>query len=126
MPGKYILVCDDVLDNCIFFQTILELEGYTVEVVTSGIEAINRIRSQKPDLLMLDLMMPDINGFEVAKIIQQDKRLQSLPILIITAYKEAIELPLSDVRVNGIIQKPVDADDLIEKIQDILGGCRIS
>jgi CheY-like chemotaxis protein len=117
---NYILICDDVLDNCIFFQTILELEGYTVEVVTSGTEAINRIRSQKPDLLMLDLMMPDINGFEVVDIIQKDKRLQSLPILIITAYKEAIESPLSDVKVNGIIQKPVDADELLEKIQGIL------
>ncbi|MDZ8055342.1 MAG: response regulator [Aulosira sp. ZfuVER01] len=117
---NYILICDDVLDNCIFLQTILELEGYTVEVVTSGIDAINRIRHQKPDLLMLDLMMPDINGFEVANIIQQDKHLQSLPILIVTAYQEAIESKPVHIKVNGILEKPVDVDTLVQKVQDIL------
>ncbi|MBW4564474.1 MAG: response regulator [Mojavia pulchra JT2-VF2] len=117
--NNYILICDDVEDNCIFFQTILEMEGYTVEFVTSGIEALNKIKSQKPDLLLLDIMMPEINGYEVVRRVQKDKHLQTLPILLITAHQEVFAMELSDISVNGIIQKPVDPDDLVERIQEI-------
>ncbi|MBW4563110.1 MAG: response regulator [Mojavia pulchra JT2-VF2] len=117
---NYILICDDVIDNCILLQLFLEIQGYTVEFVTSGIEAINKIRLKKPDLLLLDVMMPDISGFEVVKVIREDKCLQNLPILLVTAYKELFEPQLTNTQVNGVIYKPVDPDVLFERVNEVL------
>lgn len=117
---NYILICDDVLDNCILLQFLLEAEGYNAEFVTSGVEVIDKIKLQKPDLLLLDVMMPDINGFEVVRLIQQSKSLKPLPILLVTAYNQLVEPKLTSVKVNGIIHKPVDPDVLIERVYDVL------
>ncbi|OUL24993.1 hypothetical protein BV372_28285 [Nostoc sp. T09] len=120
MLRKYILICDDLVDNCMILQVILEMEGYKVEFVTSGIEAINKIKSHKPDLLLLDVMMPEMNGFEVVRVIQQDKYLQTLPILLITAYKEVITSEFTNIKVNGVLHKPINSDDLVEIVQEVL------
>ncbi len=117
---KYILICDDLVDNCLILQIILETEGYKVEFVTSGIEAINKIKSHKPDLLLLDVAMPIMNGVEVARLLRKDKHLQTLPILLITAYKNMIAPELTNIKVNGVLQKPVNTDDLVEIIQEVL------
>lgn len=115
---NYILICDDVTDNCILLQFLLEMEGYNAEFVTSGVEVLNKVKLQKPDLLLLDVMMPDISGIEVVRLIREDKALQKLPILLVTAYNELVEQKLTSVKVNGIIHKPVDPDLLIQKVQE--------
>jgi two-component system, OmpR family, alkaline phosphatase synthesis response regulator PhoP len=117
---KNILICDDVTDNCIFLQFFLELEGYKAEFVTSGIDAINKVRLAKPDLLLLDVMMPGISGLEVVKLIRQDDCLQNLSIVLVTAYHQSLEPQLTNVSVDGIIHKPVDPDLLIEQVHEIL------
>ncbi|MDZ8055397.1 MAG: response regulator [Aulosira sp. ZfuVER01] len=120
MLRKSILICDDLVDNCIILQVILEMEGYTVECVTSGIEAINQIKLNKPDLLLLDVMMPGLNGFEVVKLLRQDQHLQTLPILLITAYKQMIVPKLTHIKVNKVLHKPVNSDDLVETVHEVL------
>ncbi|OUL28311.1 response regulator [Nostoc sp. 106C] len=120
MLRKHILICDDLVDNCILLQVILETEGYKVEFVTSGVEAINKIKFHKPDLLLLDVMLPEMNGFEVVRLIRQVKHLQTLPILLITAYKEMIVPELTNIKVNGVLHKPVNSDDLVEIVHEIL------
>ncbi|BAY08507.1 response regulator [Calothrix sp. NIES-2098] len=120
MLRKSILICDDLVDNCIILQVILEMEGYKVECATSGREAINQIQLHKPDLLLLDVMMPELNGFEVVKIIRQDQHLQYLPILLITAYKQMIVPKLTHINVNRVIHKPVDSDDLVDIVHEVL------
>lgn len=112
-----ILVCDDVADNCLFFQTILEIEGYEVDTVDSGTAALAYLEYKVPDVLLLDVMMPFMNGYEVARCIRNKLNLQKLTIFLITANEEVFLNPNLDVNVNGIIRKPVDPDVLIEYIQ---------
>jgi CheY-like chemotaxis protein len=118
--NKLILVCDDIADNCVFLQTVLEIEGYEVQVVESGAAVLAFLESKTPDLLLLDVMMPNMNGYEVARRIQNNPILQFLPILLITADEQAFLRKESDVKVAGVIRKPVDPDALIEYVQTTL------
>ncbi|MBD2527786.1 response regulator [Nostoc sp. FACHB-133] len=118
--NKLILVCDDVVDNCFFFQTLLEMEGYEVEIVESGAAALVFLESKIPDLLLLDVMMPEMDGYEVARRIQNNPILQILTILLITANEEAFFREEPDVNVAGVIRKPVDPDALIKYVQAAL------
>ncbi|MBD2536502.1 response regulator [Nostoc flagelliforme FACHB-838] len=118
--NKLILVCDDVADNCFFFQTLLEMEGYEVEIVESGAAALAFLESKIPDLLLLDVMMPGMDGYEVARRIQNNPILQILTILLITANEEAFFRKEPDVKVAGVIRKPVEPDALIGYVQAAL------
>ncbi|MBE9001083.1 response regulator [Nostoc sp. LEGE 12447] len=118
--NKLILVCDDVADNCFFFQTLLEMEGYEVETVDSGAAALAFLESKIPDLLLLDVMMPDMDGYEVARRIQNNPILQIITVLLITANEEAFFRNELDVKVAGVIRKPVEPDALIGHIQAAL------
>ncbi|MBD2517149.1 response regulator [Nostoc sp. FACHB-973] len=118
--NKLILVCDDVADNCFFFQTLLEMEGYEVETVDSGAAALTFLESKIPALLLLDVMMPVMNGYEVVRRIKNNPLLESLPIVLITADEKAFFQKDFDVKVHGVIQKPVDPDVLIGYVQATL------
>ncbi|MBD2536165.1 response regulator, partial [Nostoc flagelliforme FACHB-838] len=63
--SKLILVCDDVRDNCFLLQTVLQMEGYEVDIVDSGAATLAYLESTIPDLLLLDVMMPYMDGYEV-------------------------------------------------------------
>lgn len=93
-----------------FLETFLKLEGYEVEIVNSGRAALTKIEAKKPDLLLLDLMMPDMDGYQLARLIQQNPALKSLPILLITALEETLTTSASsDLKLHGIIRKPIDS-----------------
>ena len=83
-----ILVVDDNPDNAFLRQTILEAEGYRVEVAHSGIAALQQMRSNRPDLVLLDVMMPEMDGFKVVRKIRGDRHLRATPVVLITAYDE--------------------------------------
>ena len=76
-----ILVVDDITDNYLLLQTLLETEGYQVEVADSGQAALAKVESNPPDLMLLDVMMADMNGYEVTQHIRQNPRLPFIPIL---------------------------------------------
>lgn len=118
--SKLILVCDDVRDNSVFLQTVLEMEGYEVDIVDSGAATLAYLESTIPNLLLLDVMMPDMDGYEVARRIQNNPILQNLTILFITAHGEAFFNQQPDVKVRVIIRKPVEPDVLIEYVQAAL------
>jgi CheY-like chemotaxis protein len=117
---KRILVCDDVPENCFLLQTILEMEGYDVDTVHHGAAALATIENNQPDLLLLDLMMPGMDGYEVARRIQENPLVQSLPILLITAHEEALVNETCDIQVEGVIQKPIDPDAFLATVQAAL------
>lgn len=115
-----ILVVDDIPDNSFLLQTILEGEGFEVEVADSGQGALRKIVASPPDLVLLDVMMPGMNGFEVARLIRQNLALPYIPILLITGYTEPTSADAFDVGVDGFIQKPIDFDVLLDRIHEIL------
>lgn len=115
-----ILVVDDIADNWFLMQTVLEGEGYQVEVADSGRAALDKIAAAPPDLVLLDVMMPGMNGFEVTQRIRQNPALPFIPILLITGYTEPIPANGFDVGADDFIRKPIDFDNLLLRIRAIL------
>lgn len=115
-----ILVVDDIADNYVLLQAILELEGYQVEVADNGYAALERVEVNPPDLILLDVMMPGINGFEITQRIRDNSYLPFIPILLVTADR-AIEKSLAFYKgANGLLYKPIDLDLLLEQVRAIL------
>jgi CheY-like chemotaxis protein len=116
----YILIVDDIADNTFLLQTLLEQEGYQVEVADDGYTALNKIESCPPDLVLLDVMMPGMNGFEVTRRIRQNTALPFIPILLVTGYSEPMPADGFDAGADGFIRKPIDFDELLRRIRSIL------
>jgi CheY-like chemotaxis protein len=120
-PQSYrILAVDDVADNLLLLKTILELEGYSVDTADSGTSALHQLRVSPPDLVLLDIMMPDMSGYEVTRHIRKDKELGSIPILLVTAYADVSASQRLELGANGFIRKPIDADELLDKVRQTL------
>jgi CheY-like chemotaxis protein len=115
-----ILVVDDLPDNYVLLQTVLEDEGYQVEVADNGRTALERVVAHPPDLILLDVMMPEMSGFEVTRRIRQNPTLPFIPILLVTGYSEPTPADGFDAGADGFIRKPIDFDDLLHRIRNIL------
>jgi len=111
-----VLVVDDIADNLILLQTILESEGYIVETALSGKAALAKIEQIHPDLVLLDIMMPGLNGYEVTRQVRQSEQFASLPIVLLTAHDEHFHKPYREVGANDLIRKPIDFDVLLDKV----------
>ena len=115
-----ILIVDDLPDNVFLLQTVLESEGYQVEVADSGHTALKCITAHPPDLVLLDVMMPEMSGFEVTRHIRQNSALPFIPVLLVTGYTEPTPADGFDVGADGFIRKPIDFDLLLDRIRAIL------
>ncbi len=120
LTNPRILVVDDLEDNLFLLQTVLEAEGYVVELANRGQAALAAISAQPPDLVLLDAMMPDISGYEVIQQVRQELGLAHLPILLITAYEASRALEAIALGANGFISKPIDFDTLLTQVKDLL------
>ena len=101
---------------------ILERAGYTVYEAADGLEALARIKEIKPDLLLLDIMMPHMNGYDVCITLRSQEETAELPIVIITAKteKHAIQRGI-DAGANRYLTKPISPKVLVDNVNDILG-----
>lgn len=115
-----ILVVDDIPDNSFLLQTLLEEEGYQVEIAENGRTALRKIADNPPDLILLDVMMPGMNGFEVTQRIRQNTELPFIPILLITGYTEPNPADGFDMGADGFIRKPINFDELLTRVRSIL------
>ncbi len=113
-----ILVVDDVADNSFLLQVLLEDEGYQVEVADSGSAALAKIELAPPKLVLLDVMMPGMNGYEVARQIRENIELPFIPIVMVTGHDQ-ITVSKS-VQVEGFLKKPIEFDQLLSQVQAIL------
>ncbi|MBD2453906.1 response regulator [Nostoc sp. FACHB-87] len=121
--NPHILVCDDCEVTCFLLQTILETNGYQVTTVLSGEEVLQEIASQTFDLLLLDVTMPGMDGYEVADRIQQNRSCKCLPILLLSGYEEDTIKKKCQANVAGIIRKPVDMNVLLAVVKQALQLC---
>ncbi|MBC1274800.1 hybrid sensor histidine kinase/response regulator [Nostoc sp. UCD121] len=118
--GK-ILVVDDSPDNVFLIKTILEEEGYTVSTAENGISALAELKASPCDLVLLDLMMPDMDGYEVTKHIRREMKLpQYIPILLITAHDAPNVAHGLDLGADDFIRKPVTVDELLARVRSLL------
>lgn len=115
-----ILAVDDTPDNLILVQTILESEGFEMDLVADGITALQQITESPPDLILLDVMMPGIDGYEVTRRIRSNTALPYIPILLITAFTESSVVEGLDAGADDFIRKPFDTDELLARVRSLL------
>jgi two-component system sensor histidine kinase/response regulator len=115
-----LLIVDDVPDNLFLVRTILEEEGYEIITSSNGQEALKVIETEPPDLVLLDVMMPVMDGYEVTRRIRAMKDLPFIPILLITAYDRANAVKGLDLGADEFIRKPIEADELLARVRSLL------
>ncbi len=117
----HILVVDDNDMNLTLVTKIMELEGYKVTTARNGKEAIQAFISCKPDLAILDVMMPDFNGFELCKKLRHPPLNATVPIMLLTAMNSDMEKKLArEAGANDIWSKPFDMDLFRRRVGELL------
>jgi CheY-like chemotaxis protein len=122
MPSESyrVLIVDDVADNLFMLQNFLESEGYTVDVAHSGAIALDKMQTSAPDLVLLDVMMPEVNGYELTRKIRRDPKLHSLPVVLLTAQVESCRIKGLAAGASDFVRKPVDLEVLHNIIKTLL------
>jgi CheY-like chemotaxis protein len=141
MPKK-ILIVDDEADQRTFLSTVLEENGYASISAKDGVEGLELLRQEKPDLVLLDLMMPKKSGISMFQELRSDSNLSHIPVVVVTGVSEVTGVdfrnfmykqPLRDEKKfvettgltkytipDGYIEKPIDPDELIKAIKAAL------
>ncbi len=116
-----ILIVDDELFIVEGLKAYFELDGFEVITASNGREAIEMAKSQKPDLIMLDIMMPDLNGWQTLKMLKEDESTKEIQVIMssVMGKDEDIEKSIS-LGASDYIVKSNDADKIVEKIKEIL------
>lgn len=116
-----ILVVDDKPDNLRLLSAILSDHGYTVRKSLSGKMALNTIRQAPPDLILLDINMPDLDGYQVCEILKADQQIQEIPIIFISALNDVLD-KVKAFKVGGVdyITKPFQGEEVIARIDNQL------
>ena len=109
-----VLVVDDELDTLNLLRTILEISGYAPITTLNSVDAVGLAEVEKPDVVLLDIMMPKLDGFTLCKMMRKNEATKSLPIIFVTAYESLdIEERRVEAGANKVINKPIDMDVLI-------------
>ncbi len=114
-----ILYADDDPDIQEIISNILTKEGYEAIIAKDGNEALNLAKAQKPDLIVLDYLMPGLNGTQVCEALKNDNETRHIPVIMVTAYPSEKEKSLSAGAVD-FINKPIEKTDLLLRISSIL------
>lgn len=116
-----ILVVDDEMPNRKVMDAILQHAGYASSLAVNGREALERVREDPPDLIFLDVMMPEMDGYEVCRRIKNDPATRHIPIVIITALSDKeSKIQGLNAGANDFLGKPVDAAELITRTKNLL------
>ena len=125
MPKHQILVIDDELDIAKLLQYNLEKEGYQVLCAHTGEQGLDLARAKKPDLILLDLMLPGIDGLEVCRLLKSDSRTRSTPVIMLTAKGSEIDQVVGlELGASDYISKPFSVKVLLARVKNILRGQR--
>ena len=118
MSARNIMVVDDEKNICELIRLYLEKEGFNVTIANNGSDAINMIRQKQPDLVLLDVMMPVIDGWEVCR---QIREFSKVPIIMLTAKGETYDKVMGlDLGADDYIVKPFDTKEVIARVKAVL------
>jgi CheY-like chemotaxis protein len=126
MSAKYVLIVDDDPDLVETVSMILASKGYEVGKAYDGVEGEAAIKKRRPDVVVLDVMMPRKNGYQLCKELKADQATRSIPVVLLTAVGEAVPTTTYShaegmaVEAEDFIPKPVDAATLVEAVERLL------
>ena len=116
-----ILAVDDIPDNLFIIESILgDVDDYHIDCVDDGRSALDYVAVSPPDLILLDVMMPGLDGYEVTRQIRQDKQLPYIPILLVTAHDQSSLSEGLDSGADDFIRKPFDIDELMARVRSLI------
>ena len=120
---KNILCIEDEPEMIDLIRLILSRHGFNVQGANGGREGLKKISENLPDLVLLDLMMPDVDGWEVYQQIKADEKTSGIPVIVVTAKAQNIDkvLGLHIAKVDDYISKPFSPQALLESVQRVLG-----
>ena len=123
--AKTVLVVDDDPDACEFLSTVLQDSGFATTIAKDGTEAIAMIEKGAPDLVALDITMPEKSGVAVYRKLKEDEQLKRIPVIIVTGISDDFQRFISTRRQvpppEGYISKPVDHGELVKMVKELLG-----
>jgi DNA-binding response OmpR family regulator len=119
---KLILCIEDEQEMIDLIRLILSRHGFDVRGATGGKEGLEVIRKEHPDLILLDLMMPDMDGWEVYQQMKADETIKNIPVIVVTAKAQSIDkvLGLHIAKVDDYISKPFSPQELLSSINNVL------
>ncbi len=121
MDRKRILVVDDEIYIVHILEFSLTMEGYTVLTASDGEEALKMIEQERPDLVVLDIMMPKLDGYEVCRRLRQDDQFGNLPVILLSAKGRPVDREAGlQAGADDYIAKPFSPRKLLEKIRTLL------
>ena len=115
-----VMVVDDENDVVELIKFMLEKDGHEVITASNGREALEKVEPTNPDLIILDIMMPEIDGYTVNTRLQEKDETKSIPVIILTAKGQMRDLFTLGSNIVAFMEKPFDPKHLREKIQDVL------
>ncbi|MDC4226822.1 MAG: response regulator [Candidatus Manganitrophus sp.] len=125
--SKRVLIVDDNQDAIHILSAVLKRGGYAVSVAKNGAEAVEMVRQEHPALILLDIMMPKMDGFEVCQEIKGSPETRNIPILMITARKDPESRKRGlEVGASEYLVKPIHPAEVLRKVQEYLGDDRSS
>lgn len=119
---KRVVCIEDEQEMIDLVRLILGRKGFQVIGANGGVEGLEIVRKEHPDLILLDLMMPDMDGWEVYQQIKADEELKEIPVVVVTAKAQSIDkvLGLHIAKVDDYITKPFGPQELLESVEKIL------
>ncbi|HUS32823.1 MAG TPA: response regulator [Kofleriaceae bacterium] len=112
--GRILIVDDEPMVRDTLGQVLVD-EGYVVDTAVDGEDALARVKAARPDAILLDLMMPGMNGRQFLQALRKDPSYEQVPVLIMTAV-HGLEVNLASIGASEVVEKPFDADDLLNKV----------
>ena len=116
---KKVLVVDDDPVVIRLVKELLKTQGYVVETAKDGIDAMVMVKKEIPDLIVLDIMMPELNGYDVLRTLKFTDEFKEIPVLLLTAREQELDKRIGEMMGIEYIQKPVNREAFLEKINKI-------
>ena len=116
-----ILAVDDTADNLFLLESLLgEVENYNIQLAENGEDALTAIRNSPPDIILLDIMMPGLSGYDVTQQVREDASLPYIPILLLTAHEQSSLVKGLDAGADDFLRKPFDVDELLARVRSMV------
>ena len=125
MSKGHVLVVEDNLDNYELVRNILEFAGYDTFLAVNGQDGVNAASKQKPDLILMDMSLPEMDGWEATKLIRGNPDTAHIPMIALTVHTLPLERQRAlEAGVNAYLPKPYDAGQLIRLVESVLKNCK--